>query len=740
ISESESGDPLISEHPSTLPVHAPSPNFQYPRGIVMLSHTTESVGNRRSACDRCRRHKLRCEKGATGSCHRCEKAHAQCIMGPALRSGRPTQISNSPPLSIPVSSVSEGHVNPSLIADNTTQVSVRQLASFIAPLADQGYRTDPETHRLLSPANIDGLNEIWSHSFDAEELARLENEHMPISPPFAPPNEVVRKLADLQASILADLETVKYCRTADKCPEAIIAATSITAQNVLVGHMLDHSTALIDILNHVQPTRDDDVFELSCDTPTMITLVSCYVSSVRIYRTIFWCIVDSLPFLLGIQHPTPQLFPGMHVAGFKLEARVDLQVQILVNISEDMLRNIETRFGLSGNNIPKPGKAARLLQTMLEEEASEQPPLYTPRGHCKPLRELLVSLRDSKSFQTPHNFSAVLVSEAMSSTPPEGEGLSMMWWAARHPPADPTTSFAGQTVLITGANTGLGYEAALKFAALGASRIILGVRSLHKGEEARNQICKQTGYDASNIQLYQLDMSTFASVKAFAEAVAKEPRLDIAILNAGLLATSYHVSPEGYEMCLQVMVLSTALLGILLLPQLQRSAAISGSPSHLEFVGSILGRAVKADTFSRTDTKILNQVNQPDFFGFQKQYNVSKLLLFYVMDGLVETSSSSSVIINTVCPGACRTDLGRNFSDWLRIPLSIVQSVLARSAEEGARTYVSAVTLGPESHGQLWSADTFFNKGELVTSPQGKALQKKVWKEILEVLQPHLPS
>lgn len=296
----------------------------------------------------------------------------------------------------------------------------------------------------------------------------------------------------------------------------------------------------------------------------------------------------------------------------------------------------------------------------------------------------------------------------MSSTPPEGEGLSMMWWAARHPPADPTTSFAGQTVLITGANTGLGYKAALKFAALGASRIIFGVRSLRKGEEARAQICQQTGYGASNIQLYELDMSTFASVKAFAEAVGKETRLDIAVLNAGLMATSYRVSPEGYEMCLQVMVLSTALLGILLLPQLQKSAAISGKPSHLEFVGSIVGRAVKADTFSQTDAKLLDQVNQPDFFGFQKQYNVSKLLLFYVLDGLVESTSSSSVIINAVCPGACRTDLGRNFSNWLRIPLNIVQSVLARSAEEGARTYVSGVTLGQESHGQLWSADTFF--------------------------------
>lgn len=322
-------------------------------------------------------------------------------MGPALRSGRPTQVSNSLVLPVSACSVPGVHVNLSLIANDTPDFSMRQPVSFATPLEAQDYAAGSETQRLLSPANIEDFNEIWSHSFAAEELVGAENEHIPISPPFAPPNETLKKLADLQANILADLETVKYCRTADKCPEAVIATNSITAQNVLVGRMLDHSTALIDILNRFQPKSDDEVFQLACDTPIMVTLVSCYVSLVRIYRTIFSCVVDSLPFLLGIQHPTPQLFPGMHLGGFKLEARVDLQVQILVNISEDMLRSIETRFGLSGDgtvageNNPKPGKAAQLLRMMLEEEASEQPQLYEPRGHCKSLKELLASLRDS---------------------------------------------------------------------------------------------------------------------------------------------------------------------------------------------------------------------------------------------------------------------------------------------------------------------------------------------------------
>lgn len=287
----------------------------------------------------------------------------------------------------------------------------------------------------------------------------------------------------------------------------------------------------------------------------------------------------------------------------------------------------------------------------------------------------------------------------------------MMWWAGRNPPADPTTSFSGKTVLITGANAGLGFEAALKFAQLGVSHLILGVRSLAKGEQARTEICHRTGYSAENIALYTLDMCSFSSVKAFADEVLGEVRLDVAVLNAGICAPSYQLSPEGYEMSLQVGVLSTALLAMLLLPQLQQSAQLSGSPSHLELVGSIAGRGVKPDTFA-TSTKLLEEVNQSSFFSAQRQYGVAKLFLFYILDGLVNAPASKNsfpdVIINAVCPGPCRTSLGRDFPTLLKIPVAAFHSIFFRTAEEGARSYVSGVTLGFESHGKFWSADMFF--------------------------------
>lgn len=87
--------------------------------------------------------------------------------------------------------------------------------------------------------------------------------------------------------------------------------------------------------------------------------------------------------------------------------------------------------------------------------------------------------------------------------PPDtsSSSIGFLWWSARNPPQDPRTSFAGKTVLITGANVGLGYEAFVKFAALGASRIILGMRSLARGETAKAQVCRRTGYDPNNIAM-----------------------------------------------------------------------------------------------------------------------------------------------------------------------------------------------------------------------------------------------
>ncbi|KAJ5309872.1 uncharacterized protein N7443_002333 [Penicillium atrosanguineum] len=278
----------------------------------------------------------------------------------------------------------------------TMDPAISPLASIDTPLEIATHEAGSAVPRLISLATLDDFNDIWSRGFDQNpEMANMD-ALMQYYSPLKQQNDGLGTLADLQTNILTDLELVKSCRTADKCPQAHNPESSITGQNILIGRVLDHSTNLIGVLNCFRSVGADPASpELSCDTPTMFTILSCYVCLVRIYRTIFSCILDSMPFLLGIQEPVPQLFPGMHLGGWKLEARLDLQVQILVQISEDMLGRIESAFGLSEDSSApaKDSKTARILRMMLEEEASEQPPLYERRGECGTLRDIMASVK-----------------------------------------------------------------------------------------------------------------------------------------------------------------------------------------------------------------------------------------------------------------------------------------------------------------------------------------------------------
>jgi NAD(P)-dependent dehydrogenase (short-subunit alcohol dehydrogenase family) len=104
------------------------------------------------------------------------------------------------------------------------------------------------------------------------------------------------------------------------------------------------------------------------------------------------------------------------------------------------------------------------------------------------------------------------------------------WTAADLP------SFAGRTVIITGANSGLGAVTARELARAGAA-VIMAVRTPSKGEAAVRQM---TG----NIEVRQLDLQDLSSVRRFANGVEG---VDVLINNAGIMATPYAVTGDGFE-------------------------------------------------------------------------------------------------------------------------------------------------------------------------------------------------
>ena len=112
----------------------------------------------------------------------------------------------------------------------------------------------------------------------------------------------------------------------------------------------------------------------------------------------------------------------------------------------------------------------------------------------------------------------------------------------------PRTNLAGRVIIVSGANTGLGYEAAQYFAAMQPAQLILAVRNPAKGKAAKEKLVAATKCDASTIHVWQLDMASFDSVCAFASKVQNEcSRLDIVLCNAGLMTTKWETTKDHYE-------------------------------------------------------------------------------------------------------------------------------------------------------------------------------------------------
>ncbi|KAB8077503.1 hypothetical protein BDV29DRAFT_167944 [Aspergillus leporis] len=305
-------------------------------------------------------------------------------------------------------------------------------------------------------------------------------------------------------------------------------------------------------------------------------------------------------------------------------------------------------------------------------------------------------------------------------------------------PVDPIVSFAGKTVVLTGATSGLGFEAAIKLLNLGVESLIIGSRSLERGDATKTELEKRTTRQGV-IQVWELDMDNFQSVQSFANRVQTEiKQLDIALLNAGLWNKGYTASPEGWEETLQVNALSTSLLALLLLPKLRDSSSDS-NPAHLTVVSSQQFVRVKAASL-RTEGSLLEHLNDSRQFSGPKQYGISKLLLEYVLKTVADLvrneNGSLPVIVNTVSPGLCASSLGRQYDRFYeRWVVWLLYKLFARTAEQGSRSLVSATYQGAGSHGKCWRSDGYLDESTaLTTGTEGKEFQVKAWKEIMDLL------
>ena len=305
-------------------------------------------------------------------------------------------------------------------------------------------------------------------------------------------------------------------------------------------------------------------------------------------------------------------------------------------------------------------------------------------------------------------------------------------------PKLPSTSFAGQTIIVTGANSGLGLDASKSFVRLGVSHLILACRNITKGEEAKKQILAGNRNAKTRIEVWPLDLCSYASVLAFADRCKSLDRLDAVIENAGVDLVEY-TTAEDNEITLTVNVVSTFLLALLLLPILRQSAARHDTVAHLPIVGSAVH--FWADTKELTTPAkghIFESLNDPKKANMAGRYFQSKLIVILCVRELAALTKAGPVIVSNVAPGWCKTGLFRNEAGGAgqRMALKLV----GRSSEEGSRTLVDGAVAGKESHGQYLSECQIKPASAFVTGEEGAQVQKMVWAELVEKLESISPG
>ncbi|KAJ5787637.1 hypothetical protein N7457_002627 [Penicillium paradoxum] len=297
-------------------------------------------------------------------------------------------------------------------------------------------------------------------------------------------------------------------------------------------------------------------------------------------------------------------------------------------------------------------------------------------------------------------------------------------------PTSPTQSFAGQTVLVTGANVGLGLEAARHITRLGASRVILGVRNVAAGEEAKEDIERSTGR-SSVCEVWKVDLASYESVIAFAGRISQLPRLDAVILNAGIATAKFNTA-EGYEQSITVNVINSLFLGLLLLPTLKATRQTDPSRTpRLSFVVSEVHAWVGFPEW--IEDQPMKVLSNPEKAKMNERYQLSKLLEVLLVRELASRLRGSDVIINMLNPGLCHSQLGREGS----IPLRLLKLGLARSTEVGSRTLVAGATAGVESHGAYMTDGHVENtaSSSFVRSEEGRQAREKLWAELSTILE-----
>ncbi|XP_069564644.1 retinol dehydrogenase 14b isoform X2 [Brachyistius frenatus] len=277
----------------------------------------------------------------------------------------------------------------------------------------------------------------------------------------------------------------------------------------------------------------------------------------------------------------------------------------------------------------------------------------------------------------------------------------------------PADTMRGKTVIVTGANSGIGKAVAGELLRLRA-RVIMACRDLRSAEEAARDIRAQAGPEQGEVVIKHLDLSSLTSVRRFCEEIKEESKIDVLINNAGVYQCPYTKTEDGFEMQLGVNHLGHFLLTQLLLDLLKTSA-----PSRIVVVSSKLYK------YGHINFDDLNSENNYDKAFCYSQSKLANLLFTLELARQLE---GTGVTVNALTPGIVRTGLGRHVQiPFLAKPLFHLASLIFfKSPLEGAQTPLY-LACSPEVEGVSGKCFANCKEEELMAKATDDQAAKKLW-------------
>ena len=286
--------------------------------------------------------------------------------------------------------------------------------------------------------------------------------------------------------------------------------------------------------------------------------------------------------------------------------------------------------------------------------------------------------------------------------------MSEKWTTARIPDQ------RGRVAVVTGANTGLGYETARALAERGAS-VVLAVRDVAKGQRAAARL---TG----DVSVQALDLTSLDSVRTAAAALrSRFERIDLLINNAGVMYTPKSVTRDGFEM-----QFGTNHLGHFALTGLLLEAMLPVPGSRVVTVSSTGHRIQAAIHFD--DLKWERSYSRAGAYG---QSKLANLMFTYELQRRL--AAHGTTVAAAAHPGVSSTELTRNTPAAVRVPLDRVAPLITQTPAMGALPTLRAATdpavLGGQYYGPGGRFEVRGHPRLVTSSPESYdlAVQRRLW-------------